>query len=79
MKTNHQRTFKDDGSFRSRSCQVIASSRLTGRFAEIGNDFTNGHRGHAKAVRGAKKFVRSRDRIANKRLAREALLGQTAE
>jgi hypothetical protein len=58
---------------------VIATSRLTGRFAEIGNDFTSGHRGHAKAVRGAKKFVRSRDRIASKQLARKALLGQTAE
>ena len=31
--------------------------------ASIGNDFTNGHRGMAKAVRGAKKFVRSRTRF----------------
>jgi hypothetical protein len=31
--------------------------------ASISNDFTNGHRGMAKAVRGAKKFVRSRTRF----------------
>lgn len=29
----------------------------------IGNDFTNGHRGMAKAVRGAKKFARTRIRF----------------
>jgi hypothetical protein len=29
----------------------------------IGNDFSNGHRGMAKAVKGAKKFVRSRIRF----------------
>jgi len=31
--------------------------------AGIGNDFSNGHRGMAKAVRGAKKYVRSRTRF----------------
>ena len=34
--------------------------------ASIGNDFANGHRGMAKAVRGAKKFVRSRIRFHDK-------------
>lgn len=34
--------------------------------AHIGNDFTNGHRGMARAVAGAKKFVRSRIRRAEK-------------
>lgn len=34
--------------------------------ASIGNDFSNGHRGMAKAVRGAKKFVRSRIRFQEK-------------
>jgi hypothetical protein len=34
--------------------------------AGIGNDFTNGHRGMARAVRGAKKFVRSRIRFHDK-------------
>lgn len=40
--------------------------------AGIGNDFCNGHRGMAKAVKGAKKFVRSRirfhDNAATKKL-----------
>jgi hypothetical protein len=31
--------------------------------ASIGNDFTDGHRGMARAVRGAKKFVNSRRRF----------------
>jgi len=31
--------------------------------AGIGNDFTDGHRGMARAVKGAKKFVRSRVRF----------------
>lgn len=42
----------------------------------IGNDFTDGHRGMAHAVRGAKKFVRSRIRSAEKialRTIREGL------
>jgi hypothetical protein len=43
--------------------------------ASIGNDFVNGHRGMATAVRGAKKFIRTRVRFhenaATKRLARE--------
>lgn len=32
--------------------------------AGIGNDFTKGHRGMARSVKGAKKFVRSRIRFA---------------
>lgn len=43
--------------------------------AGIGNDYTNGHRGMAKAVRGAKKFVRTRFRFyenaATRKLANE--------
>jgi len=43
--------------------------------ANIPNDFTNGHRGMAKAVKGAKKFVRTRVRFheneATRRLAKE--------
>lgn len=39
----------------------LLSDRQIG--ASIGNDFTNGHRGMAKAVKGAKKFVRSRTRF----------------
>lgn len=73
MKTNHRRNFKDRGSFRDRSCSIIAKSRVSGKTTYIGNDFTKGHRGHAKAVRGAKKFIRTRDRIARNREVREAL------
>jgi hypothetical protein len=44
--------------------------------ASIGNDFTDGHRGMARSVKGAKKFVRSRIRFhenaATQKLAREA-------
>lgn len=46
-----------------------------GIVASIGNDFSNGHRGKAKAVRGAKKFVRTRIRFhenaETKRLAND--------
>lgn len=34
--------------------------------AGIGNDYSNGHRGMAKAVKGAKKFVRTRLRFHEK-------------
>jgi len=50
---------------------------LSGQVFEAGvaNDFTNGHRGMAKSVKGAKKFVRTRVRFhenaATKRLARQ--------
>ncbi len=44
--------------------------------ASIPNDFTDGHRGMARAVRGAKKFVRTRiryhDNAETQRLANEA-------
>lgn len=43
--------------------------------ASIGNDFANGHRGMARAVSGAKKFVRTRIRFhenaATRRLAEQ--------
>ncbi len=49
------------------------SGRIIG--AGIGNDFSNGRRGMAKAVRGAKKYVRSRSRFhanaATKRMLRD--------
>ncbi len=69
MKTNHRRSFKDPGSFRDRSCQTIATSTITGKSTRIGNDFIDSHRGHARSVRGAKKFIRTRDRIAHKLIA----------
>lgn len=52
---------------------------LSGRSigASIGNDYSNGHRGMARAVAGAKKFVRSRVRFhenaAARRAARDAM------
>lgn len=55
-----------------------ANAPLSGqRFvASIPNDFTDGHRGMARSVKGAKKFVRTRVRFhenaATKRLAQEA-------
>lgn len=39
--------------------------------ARIGNDFCNGHRGMAKAIRGAKKSVRSRIRFNENRAVRK--------
>ena len=38
--------------------------------ASIGNDFSNGNRGMAKAARGAKKYVRSRIRFHENQAAR---------
>jgi hypothetical protein len=61
MKTNHQRNYVDPGSFRWRF--DLAGS----------NDFTNGHRGHARAVHGAKKRVRVLSRLTNKELTRREL------
>jgi hypothetical protein len=43
----------------------IFSDRMVGS-QSIGHDFTDGHRGMARAVRGAKKFVRSRIRASEK-------------
>lgn len=39
--------------------------------AGVGNDFSKGNRGMAKAVRGAKKFVRSRIRFHDKQKLNE--------
>lgn len=50
-----------DKSMHSWAHRAPLSDRIIG--AGIGNDFTDGHRGMAKAVRGAKKFVRSRLRF----------------
>lgn len=79
MKTNHQRGFKDPGSFRDRSCEIVARSKLLGIALCIGNDFTNGHRGHARHVRGAKKSIRTRERLLNKKILSEELESYTLE
>ncbi len=63
MKTNHQRGFKDSGSFRDKSMKKwvkILPAGIGAASASIGNDFVNGHRGHARACSGAKKYLRTR-------------------
>lgn len=65
MKTNHQRGFKDSGSFRDKSMNSWYKLLPVGLGvveANICNDFVNGHRGHARACSGAKKYVRTRFR-----------------
>jgi hypothetical protein len=51
--------------------------------ASIPNDFTDGHRGMARAVRGAKKFVRTRvrfhDNAETRRLASALPVSETGE
>lgn len=47
--------------------------------ASISNDFSNGHRGMAKAKRGAKKFLRSRERLEGKELTRSGTAEVTAD
>lgn len=77
MKTNHRRGYSapshaDKAMQRWHRVSTIADASFG---AGIGNDFTNGNRGMARAVSGAKKFVRSRFRFhenaATKMLARE--------
>lgn len=41
------------------------------RTTRIGNDFTDGHRGMAHAVKGAKKFLNSRTRFHVKQSLKE--------
>jgi hypothetical protein len=67
MKTNHQRNFKDPGSFRWRF--DVAGS----------NDFTNGKHGHSQAVHGAKKRWRVLKRLENKEIARKELLSHNLQ
>ena len=71
MKTNHQRGFKDKRDSRAVFNSYIAGgnwvhSELADRFIAASatcGDHTNGKRGIAKDVRGAKKFVNSRLRF----------------
>lgn len=59
---------QSQNNFRNRSCESFTGrSELRYIGTYIGNDFTNGHRGHARAVAGAKKFIRSRIRADSKR------------
>lgn len=75
---NHRRSNRHT-SHRDKSMESWADRGVlsgVGVGANIPNDFTNGHRGMARAAAGAKKFVRTRIRFhenaATRRLAAEA-------
>ena len=77
MKTNHRRGYKANQQ-RYKGGQTFARlGALSGEVvsARADWDFTNGNRGMAKSVRGAKKFVNSRFRFhenaATRKLAEE--------
>lgn len=62
-----------DKSMHGRKCQKsLLADRSIG--ASIGNDFTNGHRGMARAIKGAKKYVRTRTRF-HENAATQRLMG----
>lgn len=75
MKTNHRRNFV------ARACTDNAWWGDSSRDKEadvsvgacIGHFFSNGHRGMAKAKRGAKKYIHSRMRFRQKEFLRELL------
>ena len=76
MKTNHRRGYVEEGSHRFRY-GLSLSSKLSGAKAfSLGGDATNGHRGEARDRRGAKKYIRTRDRIANKQIAKDGFNGE---
>lgn len=71
MKTNHQRGFKDRRDSRAvyrsyivfgQSVSLELSDKTIGAHATCG-DHTNGKRGIAKDVKGAKKYINSRSRF----------------
>lgn len=59
-------------SFRSHASRHW-SSKISGAKSSVSGDCVNGHRGDARQTAGAKKFIRSRDRIVRKNEARDAL------
>ena len=71
MKTNHQRSFKDSKDPKRYSKPVfkaggIVIAPLSDKSISASGpafNFHHGHRGHAKAKRGMKKFVRTRIRF----------------
>ena len=82
MKTNHNRGVKGKRATYNGGHIVNVECPLSDKSlgARVGHDFTNGNRGMAKAVRGAKKFVRSRFRFhedaATKRAAAKYMTQQ---
>lgn len=72
-KTNHRRDFKEP---KPRRYGIMTrTAKLSDRFIGVraGGDVVNGHRGEAKAKRGAKKRLRVLERLDGKRLASEAV------
>ena len=74
MKTNHRRGFR--GRTESpRAAMLARSAKIApGETAavRVGNDFSQGRRGEARAKSGAKKRLRALARLASKRLERES-------
>jgi hypothetical protein len=60
-----------DKSMSSFSARAELADRDIG--ASIGNDFSNGNRGMARAVKGAKKYVRSRRRFHENKATRDIM------
>ncbi len=80
MKTNYQRGYRANH-VSLRGAMLDRSRRLTEHtvYVHVGNDFTNGHRGEARAKRGAKKHLRTQERHDGKASVREALMVRNAE
>jgi len=67
-----------DKSMHGRKCEVsLLSDRSIG--ASIGNDFCNGHRGMARAIKGAKKYVRTRIRFHENAVTRRMMSDDSYE
>lgn len=77
MKTNHRRGYKADTHRDKGGTQFVKRSPIAGIAVSASADFefTDGNRGMAKSVRGAKKYVNSRTRFhenaETRRLGRE--------
>lgn len=73
MKTNHRRGFRGRTDA-PRAAMLVRSARIApGEAAavRVGNDFSQGRRGEARAKSGAKKRLRTLARLAGKRLVRD--------
>jgi hypothetical protein len=68
MKTNHRRGFVDVG---RPARWITLVSKLSGRRAWCFEAAYDGHRGFARAKAGAKRRIRTGDRLAHKRACKE--------
>ena len=84
MKTNHQRQFKDKRSSRAVYAKYFVNGGTkVGKLSDTSisasatcGDHTNGKRGIAKDVRGAKKFINSRHRFHENQALKKVVLGR---